>query len=313
MSKKCPHCAESIQDEAKICRFCGNKVNSSKQYKLSKSCSIPIIIIGGIIVLAGVLNSNDNNTTTHNQNSTPSKTTTVTEQKAENKQYEKNNDELEKPISITAKKLNEVYEKNEIAADKLYKDKTLEINGTVNSIGEVFDSMFITLETDNMFMSVHCSLDDSERDKVAELEKGDTVIVTGKCDGMGLSVMIDDCKIIDVKSNNISKKEENTKEIKKEDEKDNTESESEKKPQIIPYEIITEEDISYAGCKRVALRITVDDYEEKNDVDYTMDLIVKKYKDKWEDITVWAYKNSEKNQVESLGYTMGMKEYSVCE
>jgi len=80
----------------------------------------------------------------------------------------------------------------------------------------------------------------------------------------------------------------------------------------ISYKIIEEEDISYLGCKRVGIRIVVPDDANKTDVNYVLGKIIDDNKAKWDDITVWAYKYSEEQQVGKIFYTMGMKEYSIC-
>lgn len=82
--------------------------------------------------------------------------------------------------------------------------------------------------------------------------------------------------------------------------------------QEISYKIIEEEDIFYLGCKRVGIRIVVPDDANKIDVDYILGKIINDNKSKWDDITVWAYKYSEEQQVGKIPYTMGMKEYSIC-
>jgi len=82
--------------------------------------------------------------------------------------------------------------------------------------------------------------------------------------------------------------------------------------QEISYKIIEEEDISYIGCKRVGIRIIVPDDANKTDVNYILGKIIDDNKPKWDDITVWAYKYSEEQQVGKIPYTMGMKEYSIC-
>lgn len=80
----------------------------------------------------------------------------------------------------------------------------------------------------------------------------------------------------------------------------------------ISYKIVSETDNSYAGCKRVGIRIVVPDDSEKIEVEAVITKIIDGNKSKWEDITVWAYKNSEENLIGNIGFTMGMKEYSTC-
>lgn len=78
------------------------------------------------------------------------------------------------------------------------------------------------------------------------------------------------------------------------------------------YEVIQEEDISYLGCKRVTYRIAVPDSASQESVDLAMKRLIDEKKAQWGDITVWAYKNSEKERAASMAYTMGIKEYSTC-
>ena len=80
----------------------------------------------------------------------------------------------------------------------------------------------------------------------------------------------------------------------------------------ISYKIITRQDISFQHCKRLAIRIVVPDSANKIDVDFILRKLIDKNKSKWDDITVWAYRYSEKKQVGKIPYTMGMKEYSIC-
>jgi hypothetical protein len=80
----------------------------------------------------------------------------------------------------------------------------------------------------------------------------------------------------------------------------------------IPYKIITEENISYLGCKRVKIRITVPDNSEKSDVDYILEKLINENKSRWDDITVFAYKYSGEQEIRTIPYSMGTKEYSTC-
>lgn len=80
----------------------------------------------------------------------------------------------------------------------------------------------------------------------------------------------------------------------------------------VSYRVIEEDDISYAGCNRVALRIVVPDDASQTNVDFTLTNIVNEHKESWDDITVWAWKESEIGEVGATPATMGMKEYSTC-
>ena len=104
------------------------------------------------------------------------------------------------------------------------------------------------------------------------------------------------------------------KKIQSEPIKDIQKQEAVKKPlpKEITYRIIEEEDISYINCKRVGIRLVVPDNSPQTDVNYTIQEIIKKYKNNWDDITIWAYKESEESQVGLIPYSMGMKEYSTC-
>lgn len=103
----------------------------------------------------------------------------------------------ETAIKVTASELYAKYEANEIQADNLYKDKLLEVSGTISNIGkDILDSPYVALKTNNMFGSVQCMLADSQKDKATNLSKGQSVTLTGRNSGKTITnVLLRDCEI----------------------------------------------------------------------------------------------------------------------
>ena len=78
------------------------------------------------------------------------------------------------------------------------------------------------------------------------------------------------------------------------------------------YKVVNIEDLSYAGCKRIGIRIVVPDNLPPTDVNDIFDQLIDRYKKNHEDITVWAWEYSEEPMIGNKSYTKGIREYSVC-
>jgi len=79
------------------------------------------------------------------------------------------------------------------------------------------------------------------------------------------------------------------------------------------YEIVSEEDVSYQGCKRGVYRVVMDDNSSDKDIQSVMQLVIDDKKVQWDNVTVNVFKNSEKDNAKNMGYTLGQKEYGTCE
>jgi hypothetical protein len=135
-----------------------------------------------------------------NSTSTSSKGSGSTETKSAS-QTNKVEGAVERPkavaVEVTATKLWNDYQANEVAADEKYKGKTLLVSGSVASIDKDFaDNIVVRLSTPNQFMSTMATLDDSQKSKAAQLSKGQPIRL--RCEGRGMiigSPSLDDCTI----------------------------------------------------------------------------------------------------------------------
>lgn len=101
-------------------------------------------------------------------------------------------------LEVDARTLYAAYEANDIAAGDKYEDEEIIVTGTIESIGrDLLDDPYVALETDNMIGSVQCMLAKEERDKAAQLAKGQNIRLRGKVDGKLGNVIVRNCTILE--------------------------------------------------------------------------------------------------------------------
>lgn len=102
-------------------------------------------------------------------------------------------------MKVSASELFQDYKSNEVAADEKYKGKTLEVTGTVHSIGkDILNTIYVTLEGGGRFeiMSVQCYFSDKYKSEAARLSKGQMITVRGRCEGKFGNVQIKKCEFV---------------------------------------------------------------------------------------------------------------------
>lgn len=110
-------------------------------------------------------------------------------------------DPNEKPIEIKAPDLTKEYDSNEVAADGKYKGKLISVTGKISDISEVLGTLTVDLEGHKEsginLLSVKCNFNDSDKESVAKLKKGQNTTLIGRGDGKtaNLYVGLKDCKI----------------------------------------------------------------------------------------------------------------------
>ncbi len=102
-----------------------------------------------------------------------------------------------RPARITASALFAAYDANEVAADQRYKGQVVEVSGTIRAISkDVFETPFVSFETENPFLSVHCYFDKADTPRLARLAKNERLAAIGEVSGKTLgSVIVKKCAL----------------------------------------------------------------------------------------------------------------------
>lgn len=105
------------------------------------------------------------------------------------------------PIKITAAQLSAEYdETGSPAAARKYKERLLEVSGTVDYLDTALGALFISFEIDRddpYALEIHAFLADDQVSKAETLAKGDKITVVGWCRGVSaIPIILGDCQII---------------------------------------------------------------------------------------------------------------------
>jgi len=172
--KICPRCAETVKAAALVCKHCNYEFGSPI---LGTNSPQPVIatapkkkhpvLIGcaglvGLFLLLGLIGSINS----------PSNTSGSTSGGQEVSQ------QSVVDIQVTSVELAQAYEANEVAAQNTYGDKTLEVTGVVKGITLDFaNDPVLQMQGVNEFLSVQASFDDTYKDRLSQISKGETVVI----------------------------------------------------------------------------------------------------------------------------------------
>lgn len=111
-----------------------------------------------------------------------------------NSQTKSSEQQPEQVISVTATKLAADYDANEVAADEQYKNKLVQVSGTIKDIGkDILDTPYVALYTGNLITSVQCMFDKADSSKLVNLAKNQKITLTGRVSGKLGNVLVKDC------------------------------------------------------------------------------------------------------------------------
>lgn len=161
---RCKKCGREITSKDKYCPVCGNLI---KKNVLARA----VLFIIAVLIVFYIY------------------------PKLTNKMDEKTQTKISDPaVSITALRLYEIYEQNELSADKKFKGKIVSVSGEISSIGKDMIGKFnICLKIKHSLCGVQCFFDKAHKKKVLVQEKGTHITITGRCDGKTGRVILRKC------------------------------------------------------------------------------------------------------------------------
>ena len=103
-------------------------------------------------------------------------------------------------IVVTSDKLASDYKDNQVAADAKYKDKIVEVTGTVDSIGkDVTDSSYVTFEGESHYSvinKIQAYFSKANESSLIDVKKGQKLTLRGRVEGGSFNVIIRDSEIV---------------------------------------------------------------------------------------------------------------------
>lgn len=88
-------------------------------------------------------------------------------------------------VLVSAETLIKDYRENEVAADKDYKNKILEVEGEVFQVKkESINRVIVILQESKSYWGVKCQLNKIYEDEAGDLRAGDKVTIIGRCVGI---------------------------------------------------------------------------------------------------------------------------------
>lgn len=163
-----------------IIGFIGGITGLINAISKKKNLKMPIffLVCGGIMVFWGIVAgiSRDSNSANIVPASTPSP----------------------EIVKVAAGDIYSAYQANEIAADQQYRNKAVEISGSIIEISEnKYGDPYVLLGDGGRyeFFGVQCFFSTTAEPELAKLAKGQKIVIQGECTGYNIDVIVENCSI----------------------------------------------------------------------------------------------------------------------
>jgi len=171
-NKLCPHCKKEVDSGASRCPHCQGKIYI---WTRGRKILMGFIILTVIVLVLSNSSGNENSSTKNDSQVSPQ----------------------EQAIKVSAAQLVNAYEANEVSADAQYKNRIVEVTGTIKSIGkDIMDQPYVTLDGSNAIASVQCMFDKANQGQLASLNKDTRITLRGRVSGTMMNVILRDCSIV---------------------------------------------------------------------------------------------------------------------
>ena len=106
----------------------------------------------------------------------------------------KDMDRAKADVSITAPQLFSAFENDEEAANKIYLDKVIKVQGTIQNVEKDEENQLsLMLSSGNEMFGIRCQMDELSDQSKHQFKAGDTVTLKGICTGMLMDVVLVRC------------------------------------------------------------------------------------------------------------------------
>lgn len=170
----CKTCGAEIAKSAKRCPQCGAKQPVNV---VALIISTVIVVIFAVIIIS----------------------LAATSREAETPTLDNAAREEVDAIEISAVDLYDAYAENAVRADGLYKDKVVNVTGTISNITQdiLTGNPCVVFDVGDIVYSVQCFFSEDRAESVASLNDGQTVTISGTCTGLSVvSVQLSRCVLV---------------------------------------------------------------------------------------------------------------------